>query len=486
MKPKILLVAVLAVIGIIVMSGCIGEKETGPKPGPPVNQTQAEVKEPSIDEIIGNTKTVIDGINTYEFESTNRLIKSDMPEEETITGNVDRANKKKYYLSSSVEIAVGEEILIETSSYVIKDITYMNIAGAAWFKHETEWIYEDILGVEKNLLKNASLYDIGKFEGEEAYILQLGADKSIFEEIFILISIIDEVDVEEMINNAEDVNVKLWVSKDTFLPLKEYRTVKTKLKGESLKIEIETKFKNYNTPQNIKLPKEAESAEDVMAEEKIIENPKPVGKTIEAIDNVTSYKLGIKKEITGIVSERETNEIDCDRVNKRLININRFTVEEGGESEYVAFAIYTIDNLNFYEYSGIWFKSDTKWSDDDFLEIIKNLLKKTKVEVAEENNSWIFDVKTNKDVFSGDFGELAAGASNPEVAVDELNLNAENVVVKIWVAKDTFLPVKEVMSIESKYGGSKMTINKEFNFKDYNVPVRVNLPYGAKDAEKIE
>ena len=63
--------------------------------------------------------------------------------------------------------------------------------------------------------------------------------------------------------------------------------------------------------------------------------------------------------------------------------------------------------------------------------------------------------------------------------------NAKNIAVKIWVAKDTFLPIKEELSAESKFKGSKMTISKKIEFKNYNEPVTINLPGAAKSAECI-
>jgi hypothetical protein len=328
-----------------------------------------------------------------------------------------------------------------------------------------------------DLLSGASLKGTEKVDGKDAYVLELAADKSVFNEKFLALG---GEDVEEMINNSGNINLKLWVDKETFLPLKEQRTADTKLKGDSVKIEIDNNFKNYNAPQNVQLPEKAKSAEDVSAEE-TVQNPEPVNKTISAIDDVVSYKLYINKKVTGPYPIEETNEVECDRVNKKMINVNTFSVDET-EAQLTTFVI---DNMNYYEYSGAWFKTDTKWENEDFISVIKNLLEKTKVEVNEEGETLIFDIKTNKDVFNTDFGELANEAYDIEIATNELNSNAKNVVVKVWVSKDTFLPVKADMSVESKMGGSKITIGKDLSFTDYNKPFAITLPSGAENAEPL-
>jgi len=476
MKQGIFLITVFAVIGIIIMSGCIGEK--GKEPVTPAPQPQQHaVKELTAGEIVEKTKAAVSNIKTYEADSKHIVMIGGIPEEENITCEVDRENKKKYGFSSYVEITTGEEILIETETYVIWNVAYTNAAGAQWFKSETDWAVEDVLFGINDLLINASLKGTESVDRKYAYVLELAADKSVFNEKFIALG---GEDFEEMINKSGNINLKLWVDKETFLPLKEQRTADTKLKGDFVKIEIENNFKNYNAPQNIQLPEKAKSAEDASAEE-VIQNPERVNKTISAIDKVTSYKLYINKNVTGPYPAEETHEVECDRGNKKMINVNTFSVS-GTEAQLTTFVI---DNMNYYEYSGAWFKTDTKWENEDFISVIKNLLEKTKVEVNEEGETLIFDIKTNKDIFNTDFGEIANEAYNSELATNELNSNAQNVVVKLWVSKDTFLPVKEVMSVESKMGSSKITIGKELSFTDYNKPFIITLPSGAENAELL-
>jgi len=482
MKPKNLSIAVIAVIGIIILSGCIGEKEPAPtQPQTPEQPTPApdepEVKELSTAEIVEKTKTAIDGTNTYEFESKDTITTGGTPQEETISGKVDRINKKKYGIDSYFEEALEEDV--KTENYVTGGIKYTYAAQVAWVKSETGWADEDILIDAKNLLNSANSHELTEVDGKDAYLFILTPDKSIFKENFIVLSIINEGDVDELIEMAESAEVKMWISKETFLPLKIYGTVDTKLKGEPMKVELVTEFKNYNKPQDIQLPKEAESAEDVTKDE-VIENPEEVVKAMDAIESVTSYKAVMEKKVTGPSAGEETYEIEASRINKKLINTNKWA-EEG---EDVSLTFYTIDDTTYVQepVSEMWLKYETTWGEEDFLDVIKNLLKTTEVEVTEENNDFIFDVKTNKDIFGTDFGEIAQDAGDPETAVDELILNAKDVVVKIRVSKDTLLPVKQTMSVESKQYGSKMTISKEMIFREYDEPVTITLPADAEDA----
>jgi len=484
MNAKFLLFTVFFVTGILIISGCIGEKAVEPEPYVPESENQKEL---SLDEIIEKTNSAIGRVGTYETGTKNKITIDDTLQEEDIKSKFDRKNKKKYKLNSYLEIAAGEEIPIKTETYILDDTAYINVAKAAWIKHETGWHAEDTLSIIKELLNNASSYEEGRYEGINVYVLQINPDTSIFYENFMAIGGADGTDVESMINNSENLKVTVWISKDKFLPLKQYAAVNTKLNDDFVEIEIETIFKDYNAPQNIQLPEDAESAEDVMADVKI-ENPEQVTKTINAIENITSYDLNIKKRVTGLAGGDETCEIRCDRLNKKMVNVNTYDVKVDEAVYESSITTYTINNLNYLydDFSEGWFKHDTEWSDEDFLELIKNLLIKTKVEVTEGDETWIFEVKVNKEVFSGDFTELAIPAKNPEVTLNELNANSKNAAVKIWVSKETFLPVKEVMSIESRYEGMKMTINKEFNFMNYDEPITITLPTDARGAERID
>lgn len=488
MNQKFLSIAVLAAIGVIIMSGCIGEKEPEPQIAP----------EPSItiNEIIEKTNAAIDNTNTYEFEQEQKTTKPKCIKTDKIKSKVDRTNEKlSGTISDTTKITVmgiAEEVVTTTPIYVSNGVSYTDIDGF-WIKADVDWIGEDILGAEKNLLTNAELFDSGKVEGENVWILKTDADASIFNEIFMAIG---GDYIEEVIDNAENVKVKLWISKDTFLPIKEYRSVETKFRGDDIKIEITTKFYGYNEPANIEIPAESRTA--IYAEDLLepVPNPEQVGKVINAIDDVKSYELNIVKTITKMGgAETDDINIKADRENKKVMITNLFKIEGApitektyavGDKEYTIYA-YEIEETDV---GKSWSCIYSEWETQDVLKQLRDAIENTNVAVTEDNDSWIFVVNATKDIFINDFGELAdveggLGTSKSELLKRELDLNAKNIVMKIWIAKDTFLPVKEELSVESMFKASRMTLHKEIVFQNYNEPVDIVLPGSAKSAECI-
>ena len=75
--------------------------------------------------------------------------------------------------------------------------------------------------------------------------------------------------------------------------------------------------------------------------------------------------------------------------------------------------------------------------------------------------------------------------SEKEELLSEIMNEAENYHVKIWVDKDTFIPIKSEQYLESKYNGNAMSIRKSGSYSNYDLPIMIDIPGEAYSAEDL-
>lgn len=124
------------------------------------------------------------------------------------------------------------------------------------------------------------------------------------------------------------------------------------------------------------------------------------------------------------------------------------------------------------------------------------LLKASEVEILriEEINGTscyaikvIPDMKVLFEIMMQQMGEMTAEL--PEEAAEEMyppegmEEMFENVEIRQWIARDTFLPVKETMEMTMTFNGMTSETTTTTTYYAHNEPVSIELPSGAADAK---
>ena len=228
-------------------------------------------------------------IKTYKFKMSVRSevvfgnesegLKSTMVS--NATGAVDLVNKKMYVDVHTVINRLGRTYEMKSETYVINDTAYVRSVrpngSSVWFKTKVRndfWIRNNQIDRQMEFLNFSKVEKLSEesVNGTECYVLELKPDLDKFVEYMANSSKSVPQNMSMLKNTIKDVEIKEWIAKDTFYPIKsEVLTVMEmpmkisigSLKGNiSIKEMIKTtvEFYDYNEPIVIKLPKDALNA----------------------------------------------------------------------------------------------------------------------------------------------------------------------------------------------------------------------------------
>jgi len=291
MKRKAIagLIAVIAIVAVAMLAGCIEEER----------MNTAEIKEMAL-ATAGN-------IDTYKFDmdmTQEMLISNETGEMEMMTisngsGTVDETNKKmKLEMATAMEMPeeakMPETREMKMDMYVLNSTMYTKMdmgipeMPAQWTKmempegYEEFWESQNLVDQQMELLNvsEMELLEDEKVNDVDCYVLKLTPDiKKYWETVMKQggmsglmqkLQQNDSFDIGEMI---KEMSIKQWIAKDTKFPMKTEMQIKMVMSSADLNIpETEEEFTmtmdqrtdmafyDYNGPVTIELPKEAESA----------------------------------------------------------------------------------------------------------------------------------------------------------------------------------------------------------------------------------
>jgi outer membrane lipoprotein-sorting protein len=233
----------------------------------------------------------------------------------------------------------------------------------------------------------------------------------------------------------------------------------------------------------------------------------------ESLHNIKTYTYEMEMNMeTGIAGENSyevvqstTNgQIDVEGKKVKLsINTNE-TTSDRKKSRSTQTQIYIFDTMEYLhssssEKSGKWIKFQVPGErlnsenqakrQMDFLRTSK--IKRLKDETLENVDCYLLNIESDKK----DFWKVIMQQEEEHPLLKLLNLDYKDVVkemdMKVWVAKDTFLPMKCHMQMKAVIEGEikeepfKMTINVKtvYRYHDYNKLLTIELPEEAKNAE---
>ncbi len=201
-----------------------------------------------------------------------------------VTGAMDLVNRSMVVNTSVITKRFGHTYEMRSETVVLNDTAYMKVVRpngtVAWFKTkvgEDFWRRSDQIDQQVTLLRISKVVKVadGRVNGEDCYVLDLKPDMDKFAEFVISYSRNVPKNKTELTKIIKDVEVRMWIAKDTFYPIKtEIRTLMRfpmgisigNLKG-SLNITEKTKtvitLYDINEPVVVRIPKGAENAKSL-------------------------------------------------------------------------------------------------------------------------------------------------------------------------------------------------------------------------------
>lgn len=240
------------------------------------------------------------------------------------------------------------------------------------------------------------------------------------------------------------------------------------------------------------------------------------GNVIEVSKNIESYCYDMDRYIETSITGEDSPEIErskgnghVDVKNKRMkvsINIDEWTTDKA-QSRSTRTEMYLLDTMEYlYLHSGgkegYWKKFEVpgnKFDNENHLKKQMELLMASKItnleyETLGKADFYLLTIELDKEVF----WKVIMEQEEEHPLLELLNLDYEDVVkemdMEVWLAKDTFLPVKchmqmkAVIEKEIMNESFKMIINVKtiYTYHDHNKLLAIELPEQAKKAEIYE
>jgi hypothetical protein len=237
---------------------------------------------------------------------------------------------------------------------------------------------------------------------------------------------------------------------------------------------------------------------------------------IESLHNIKTYtyemETNMETDIAGedsseTVQSTTNGQIDVEGKRVKLtINTNE-TISDRKKSKSTRTQIYIFDTTEYLHSinsgkGGKWIKFQIHGKKLDSENRVKrqidllrtSKIKRLKDETLENVDCYLLSIEPDKK----DFWKVIMQQEEEHPLLKLLNLDYKDVVkemdMKVWVAKDTFLPMKCHMQMKAVIEGEikeepfKMTINVKtvYRYHDYNKSLIIELPEEAKNAEIYE
>ncbi len=214
-------------------------------------------------------------------------------------------------------------------------------------------------------------------------------------------------------------------------------------------------------------------------------------KTLGSIASVDSYDFDTNIDI--VMSSGYTNMSmlmlssgGVDVKNRRMLMNN--TIEIAGV---------TLDTITYVMNDTVYTEVDDRWSretlggeefwgEENDVQKQSKLLKTAAVKKLPDTEMngkecYVIEISPNKDAVV-DYLLKQVGTKNPEIDEAELKKIAESIQrmsMKEWVIKDTYLPTRIAMEIDTNANNITTTMRMVFNFYDYNKAQEIELPADA-------
>jgi RNA binding exosome subunit len=213
----------------------------------------------SLDEIRAKAMDAIGNINSYSFAMTLDMNLSEqngkfINQVSDISGSMDKINKKmrlRMTLTQQFESSQAKEVKSSAEIYIDGDNMWVKTDGAGmskdWQKQATPaalWEKQDIINQQKKLLETAgmSLSGLDKVKDTDCYLLDISPDiEALWESVKSQIGYQSASGGPQGIDPGEivqDMAVKAWIARDTFLPLKIQEALTLTLRPEDLGVQV--------------------------------------------------------------------------------------------------------------------------------------------------------------------------------------------------------------------------------------------------------
>ena len=169
---------------------------------------------------------------------------------------------------------VPEKVMeMEMEMYLVDGTMYMKTAMLGmppmWMKSEVPWVcsLEQAIGLLK--VSQIDILRVEEVNGVESYVLKVVPDLGKFREIMggaMTVPGMDldleamGIDLEEMF---QEITMKSWVCRNTFLPVKDQSQMTMVLKEMEMEMSMMSRSHSFNEPVTIELPAEAREAEEM-------------------------------------------------------------------------------------------------------------------------------------------------------------------------------------------------------------------------------
>jgi hypothetical protein len=220
--PSIIYFLIL-VVCVVLLSGCA---------------TTTQASNLTSDEIRQKVSQNIDSVKTYRVNlkmDTKILLQNDLKitQESTIEGSIDKINQKMVMilnLNQTVEAQKTQKNRAQSEIYAIGKDMYVKSSGLGmhetWQKQiapQDLWKGQDIVNQQEKILETADLKVLGveNVNGQVCYNLQIIPDTKL-----LMKTLQDQWGLQEFPQNTDpqqtikDLIMKIWIDKDTFLPIK--------------------------------------------------------------------------------------------------------------------------------------------------------------------------------------------------------------------------------------------------------------------------
>jgi hypothetical protein len=299
MKRKCVIYILGMLIMVVSITGCSGTLNSQPGPSglptspvssglsPTVVAAAAPAQNtPSPDEVRAKVVEAIGNIATYSFAMTldtnlsGQSVKS-ISQLSEIKGSMDKVNKKMLLsmtLTQQTEDSQSKGAQSTAEIYVEGDDMWVKSSGLGtspqgWHEQAASaglWQEQDIISQQEKLLKTSEirLSGIEKVRDSDCYLLEISPDiESIWETIKQQIGagqLPQGVDPQKMF---QEVSMKTWIARDTFLPLRVQEAMTLTINSRDLgvqapagtssvtmKINLDLTASDYNQPISIERP----------------------------------------------------------------------------------------------------------------------------------------------------------------------------------------------------------------------------------------
>ena len=239
MKSGYAILGAIVVVGILLLSGCIGTNQNGF----------------DVNKVIEAQKN----IKQYAFEGEITAGKTGMLQSISMNGKIDTENLKMY-VNTNIKGQNEESYIIGEEAYTKKNGQLSKMKKDVLWNNSNQ--YESTVEILKSPNTKIEVLGEENIDGDVCYIVNITADTEKLKEQFVKNMGGGRVGVEYTLNVS---SYTLYVSKATNFIKKEYQNASIVVSAQGINVVAEMtvmfKYKDINKPSDIQLPEEAKNVE---------------------------------------------------------------------------------------------------------------------------------------------------------------------------------------------------------------------------------